>query len=342
MLRIKHWKHKSVLYAGLQQKFQKLSYCHHLGYRRNLKHAESVLVVNQPQKMKEYLKVVTTDGVVLAATRFIPEKANGKTVLINSATGVKQKYYYDFASFLSTEGFHVYTYDYRGIGGSRPDNLRKCSASMKDWGIFDYQSMLKNIIQSHPDSRVVVVGHSIGGQLIGFSPVSSRADAIVMIGSQTPFRKNYPGFWMSLKLYFFWYVAIPFLTRLTGYFPASKLGLFEDLPANVARQWARWAKSENYIFDELPDMETKFAELHQPALMMSLSDDDLAPLKAVHDLMARYPRLKWSHWHIKPEDVLQKKIGHFGFFKKRMRTTLWREVLQWINKPLDVKESKAA
>jgi predicted alpha/beta hydrolase len=331
-----------VLYGAPGQKFRKICYCHLLNDRRNLVREETVLVFNQPQKMKESLRVVTTDGIVLSATRFIPEKANGKVILINSATGVKQKYYSDFASFLANEGFYVYTYDYRGIGGSKPQSLRKFSASMKDWGIFDYPSILKNITQSHPGSRVVVVGHSVGGQLVGFSSISSRADAVVMIASQTPFWKHYPGFWMSTKLYILWYVAIPFLTWMAGYFPSSKLGLFEDLPAAVARQWARWAKSPNYIFDELPDMESKFSELQQPALMVSISDDDLAPSDAVCDLMKRYPGLKWSHWQIKPEDILQKKIGHFGFFKKRMRSTLWMETLRWINKPMELKQDKAA
>ena len=292
--------------------------------------------------MKEYLKVMAKDGVVLSATHFSPAQPNGKVVLINSATGVKQHYYQDFATYLSNHGFNVYTYDYRGIGGSRPESLRGFRALMQDWGLLDYQSMLQHVLRSHPQSRIVVAGHSVGGQLIGFSSLTSRVDAFVMIGSQTPFWKNYKGFWMRIKLFIFWFLTIPFFTKLAGYFPASKLGLFEDLPADVARQWARWAKSENYIFEEMPEMEKKFIALDRPALMISFSDDDLAPKSAVTDLIRRYQKVKWDHWHFKPDDLMQKAIGHFGFFKKRMEDTLWKETLIWMNNPPSIKEKKAA
>jgi predicted alpha/beta hydrolase len=294
------------------------------------------------RKMKETLKVMALDGVVLSATRFSPDKSNGKVVLINSATGVKQNYYHDFASFLSDAGFTVYTYDYRGIGGSRPAKLRGFKASLKDWGVFDYQAMLQDIFRSHPHSGILVAGHSVGGQIVGFSPLTSKVDALVMIGSQTPFWKNYKGFWMQVKLFIFWFVTIPFFTRIAGYFPASKLGLFEDLPKDVAKQWARWARSENYIFGEFPEMENKFSSLNRPALMISFSDDDLAPREAVIDLIQRYGKIRWDHWHFKPEDLMQNVIGHFGFFKKRMQDTLWKETLTWMNNPPSLKESKAA
>src|SRR5688572_2374649 len=205
--------------------------------------------------MKESLKVLTTDGYVLSATRFNPEKSNNKIILINSATGVKQRYYENFAFFLATQGFHVYTYDYRGIGGSRPKKLRGFSASMKDWGTLDYHSMLQNIFQTHRQAKVIVIGHSVGGQLIGFSPASAQVDVVVMIGAQTPYWRNYSGVLMSVKLYSLWYILIPFLSKTFGYFPAKKIGLFEDLPAGVATQWARWAKTQNYAFDELPEMK---------------------------------------------------------------------------------------
>jgi predicted alpha/beta hydrolase len=292
--------------------------------------------------MKETLKVMALDGVILSATRFNPDKSNGKVVLINSATGVNQNYYHDFASFLSNAGFIVYTYDYRGIGGSRPGKLRGFKASMKDWGALDYHAMLQNIIQAHPHSSILVAGHSVGGQIAGFSPLTSKVDALVMIGSQTPFWKNYKGFRMQLKLFIFWFVTIPFFTKIAGYFPASKLGLFEDLPADVAKQWARWAKSENYIFEEFPEMENKFNSLSVPALMISFSDDNLAPREAVIDLIRRYRNVRWDHWHFKPEDLMQNVIGHFGFFKKRMQETLWKETLAWLTKAPSVADNKAA
>jgi predicted alpha/beta hydrolase len=289
--------------------------------------------------MKENIRVTTSDGYQIVLTAFAPEKSNGKVVLINSATGVKQGFYHDFAAWLTNQGFHVFTYDYRGIGLSRPPSLKGFNATMADWGVKDYHAVLKYLFVTYSDAKFIVIGHSVGGQIIGMSPLSENLDVIVMAGAQTPFWKNYP---TAAKLFIFWYAILPLFTKLFGYFPASRLRLFEDLPSGVARQWSRWAKSQNYIFDELPGMKERFAAPGQQALMISFTDDKLAPRPAVDELKGFYKNLKWTHMHVKPEDVLQKEIGHFGFFRKKHAFAFWGEVLNWINKPLQMKESKAA
>jgi predicted alpha/beta hydrolase len=292
--------------------------------------------------MKENLSIRAADGYFLSVTSFSPKRSNRKVILINSATGVKQEYYFEFAQYLAAEGFKVYTYDYRGIGGSRPEKLKGFIASMHDWGSLDYHSMLHYISLAHPDLQLIVIGHSVGGQLVGLSPLSQKVEAFVTVGAQTPYIQNFAGGLMRLKLSLFWKVFIPVLTKITGYFPASSLGLFEDLPLGVAKQWADWAKSRNYVFDEFPDERKRFSSLQQASLMISFSDDDLAPKAAVEDLMQFYPNLKWNHLHLRPEDVLQQKVGHFGFFKNFMQSTMWREAVNWINATLEQKRSKAA
>jgi predicted alpha/beta hydrolase len=76
--------------------------------------------------------------------------------------------------------------------------------------------------------------------------------------------------------------------------------------------------------------------------MISFSDDDLAPKEAVNDLIQRYRKIQWEHWHFKPDELMQNMVGHFGFFKKRMQDTLWKETRAWMNNPPSIKESKAA
>jgi predicted alpha/beta hydrolase len=288
--------------------------------------------------MKESIEVQAQDGYPISVTGFVPTTWNGKVVLINSATGVKQRYYSDFALWLSEQGFRVFTYDYRGIGNSKPASLRGFVAYMHEWGILDYHAVLKHLFAGYPEAQFTVIGHSVGGQLIGMSPLSENVDKIVMIGAQTPFWKNFP---MRKTMFTFWYFMIPLFTKLFGYFPATKLRLFEDLPAEVALEWARWAKHENFIFDDLPFMKDRFSAIHQTALMVSFSDDELAPIAAVEDLKRHYKNLKWDHWRLKPEDILQNEIGHFGFFKKKFSRALWGETLSWISRQR-VGESKAA
>jgi predicted alpha/beta hydrolase len=156
-------------------------------------------------------------------------------------------------------------------------------------------------------------------------------DAFVMIASQTPYWKNFTTT-MKPKLWFFWNLLLPGLTKLFGFFPASKIGLFEDLPKHVALQWQRWANSSNYIFDEYPEVKETFHSLTQPALVLTFEDDTIAPRKAAHDLLQYLPNMKIDHRHHSPEDIAVRAIGHFGFFKKRYKSTLWRESLDWLKK----------
>ena len=58
---------------------------------------------------------------------FKPEEPNGRAVLVNSATGVRQEYYAKYATYLLERGFTVLTYDYRGIGRSLHGPLKDLS-----------------------------------------------------------------------------------------------------------------------------------------------------------------------------------------------------------------------
>ena len=47
------------------------------------------------------IKIKTADYYEITATIFEPANPNGKLLLINSATGVRQQTYYDFAKYFS-------------------------------------------------------------------------------------------------------------------------------------------------------------------------------------------------------------------------------------------------
>ena len=49
----------------------------------------------------------TSDQISLSVKVFEPEISNGKLLLINSATGVKQQIYFSFSNYLAEDGFTV-------------------------------------------------------------------------------------------------------------------------------------------------------------------------------------------------------------------------------------------
>ena len=77
------------------------------------------------------------DGALLAGTLFetVASSQPSAIVLMNAATAVPKTFYGDFCEHVSTKyRYPVLSYDYRGIGQSRPaSSLRRFKAQMSDW-----------------------------------------------------------------------------------------------------------------------------------------------------------------------------------------------------------------
>ena len=73
--------------------------------------------------------IPATDGFPLAATIY---GMGNDVVVVNAATAVPRQFYEAFAQFVAAHGYTVVTYDYRGIGESRPESLRGFAASFSD------------------------------------------------------------------------------------------------------------------------------------------------------------------------------------------------------------------
>jgi predicted alpha/beta hydrolase len=278
------------------------------------------------------LTLPATDGFRLAATLYRSAElpANAPAVLINPATGVKRRYYDRYARYLADSGFVTLTFDYRGIGGSRPRSLRGFSASMTDWAEKDSAGAIAWLSAEHQPRRLLLVGHSLGGQLLGLIPSNQRVDAMLAIAAQS----GYWGFWRGSRKYFMWmvwHVLMPGMTRLFSYFPARRLGLSEDLPAGVARQWAYWGRNPNYIVDDAGQpIREHFAAYNGPIRSYSFSDDIHAPRAAVEALIGCYTQAPKELNHRTPRDLKVDKIGHFGFFREEFRDSLWSETTAWL------------
>lgn len=106
---------------------------------------------------------IASDGYVLHGQYWShnTNKALG-AVLICCATGLKGSYYRNYAQYLSTQGLNVLVYDYRGIGASRPSDMRSLTATMRDWGIYDTEAALLKIIDLNPSTPLYSVCNSVG------------------------------------------------------------------------------------------------------------------------------------------------------------------------------------
>ncbi|MEM8962427.1 MAG: alpha/beta fold hydrolase [Acidobacteriota bacterium] len=296
--------------------------------------------------MPNEITIPAVDGYPLAVTSFPPAvvgtgDAKPPIALINGATGVKRGYYRAFARHLAGSGMHTLTWDYRGIGDSRPDGpLSAMTATMADWGRLDLTGMLQWIYATYPDHTVVTVGHSVGGQLLGLTDEVARVRAACCVGAQCGYYRLWP--WPRRWLLgLFWHLFLPAAVKVAGRYPSRLLGMGEDLPPQVARQWAAWCRNRHFMVDfaGVPLAQT-FDLFGGSLLALSFSDDTYAPEKSVATLVEFFTSATHRrHRHLRPADVEARKIGHFGFFRERFRNTLWRKARRWLwaqvlNRPL--------
>jgi len=256
-------------------------------------------------------------------------------VLINAATGVKRQYYFAYAKYLAGQGFWVITYDYRGIGDSRPGRLRHFEADFLDWGQRDFAGVIDFARRHWPELPLFVVGHSIGGTILGMAPNNEEISAAITVGAQTAYYRDWP-LPARFRLYLLWHLLLPALTRYCGYFPGRYLGMLEDLPRGVINQWH--ARRLDPDFERQLYTATNrlyYDALTCPVLAIGLGDDPIGSPPALARLHRLFRQAPVEMRIIHPADIGEKRIDHFGFFRRRFEANLWRKTVEWMRVELE-------
>lgn len=276
------------------------------------------------------LTLAARDGVRLAATLHEPALPNGAALLLNSGTGIPRQFYAAFATHLAAHGFAVLTYDYRGVGGSESP----AAASVEQWGRLDQASMVDHLARLRPGAPIGLIGHSFGGQVLGLADNISRVGAAFLVCSQSGHWRHWPAGRRRWRMLALWWLLIPGLTAATGRFPGSWIGT-ANLPASVARSWARWGRSRHYVCDpQGRPLRPHNDEVAIPIRWLSFVDDPIAPFEAVEALASYYPNAAIERRHLTPADVGVESVGHFGFFRKTMPRAAWDGVGHWFEERL--------
>jgi predicted alpha/beta hydrolase len=282
----------------------------------------------------EPLQLTTEDGAQIAARVYRPDSQSTSTraaVLIAPAMGVHQQFYRPFARWLAEQGYLTLTFDYRGMGESRPvhvrDSLRGFQADLFDW-VRDYDAALVAAGDMAPGLPLYVVGHSLGAQLPGMLPHRDRISGLVSVASGSGYwRDNAPG--ARRFVLYFWYFAVPLATRLWGYFPGRRLRKVGDLPKGVILQWRRWCLNPRYhVGAEGEPVRAAFEQARFPVVALSMTDDELMTERGTRVLVDCYANAPRRIERIAPADVQARRIGHFGFFREQFESTLWRRTAE--------------
>ncbi|HHL31427.1 MAG TPA: alpha/beta fold hydrolase [Oceanospirillales bacterium] len=277
---------------------------------------------------------LTTDlGYPIAVNEFLPANKPKACVLIASATGVKQTLYCKFSQFLAEQGYAVYTFDYGGIGESKTTSLKAFDTSASNWSNNDLEAVIQHSKKRHGDMKLMLIGHSIGGQLIGINPSAKNVDGILLVAAQTGYWPLWKGS-EKIKMFLVWYFLMPTLTRLFGYFPGKSIGSSEDLPKAMALEWRKWCVSPNYLFDHNPHASDLYNAIKCPIHSFSAEDDNFAPKVTVDWLTEKYNNADKVRIHLVPKEIGADKIGHFGYFRSKNKGIIWNLLLKHLDQLL--------
>lgn len=254
-----------------------------------------------------------------------------EVLIIASATGVKQEFYSKFAHFIQSHGIAVLTFDYYGIGHSLTQPIRNIKINAEAWAKNDLQSVIEYTVDRFPNARKLLLGHSIGGQLIGLTPAATQIDTILLVAAQSGYWRYWSGRGRA-EMWFNWFVLFPTLLPTFGYLPSKKITGMENLPRTMAQQWRNWGTYKNYYLDDPTLGTTYFEDIQARVTAFSIEDDKFAPKAAVQWLTSQFKNSDVESLHLEAKEFNSKQIGHFGIFKDRFEDSIWPLLLTHLRK----------
>lgn len=276
------------------------------------------------------IKLQAADGYTLAATLFLPRRAKRKqAILINSAAAVPRKIYKGFATYLAGRGAVVLTYDYRGIGGSRPKSLKGFPAKMGDWARLDATAAVNWMRTRYKEHPLDVIGHSFGGQAVGLIANNTEIQRTLFIAASAPHWRLLASPERYRVYAMMKYLGQP-LAHTVGYV-SGRLGIGEDMPKDVFLQWSSWVMNPRYFFtDDTLEGRGNFEKYRGELRAFCIADDPWGTRAAVDLLCSGFTSIEPQIVDIVPKENDAGQIGHFGFFRPQHRKTLWRKAGDWL------------
>ena len=275
----------------------------------------------------EKISITARDGYRLGATRFAASGPAKGNLLIAGGTGVPQRFYRRFAEYAAQQGFNVLTIDYRGTGESSPASLKGFEMDYLDWSEKDLPAAVD--LLSQDGLPLYWIGHSFGGHAIGMLPNHDRLTACYCFGTGA----GWAG-WMprgeAIKIRLFWKVIMPLIVARKGYMAWSVLGMGDDLPRGVYRDWKRWCQFPHYYFDdpEMQHVHERYAAVRTPCAFITSRDDPWAPPRSRDAFVKGYRNAPLTIEDIEPAPG-KPAIGHMGYFRSEAQP-FWDEALGWL------------
>lgn len=275
--------------------------------------------------MHEEPTVIAAPDARLDARLFLPEGAPAAAVVLHGATGVPRDYYAPFARWMATErGAACLIYGYRGTGDLSPEAQRRSKVTMIDWGLLDQSAALSWLRARLPDAPLRVIGHSLGGFMTMLHKDAGAVAQLTAVCAGPAWWRRAPAAGRG-RAFAFWHVLGPGAVTMRGYLPGKALGLGQNMPAGVFRDWKRWCTNRDL---HMPDWGGALPRPVDPPFagrltLVGASDDEMIPPAVVRDLARFYPAARATEYReMTPEAAGLPRLGHIGAFAPRAKA-IW-------------------
>jgi predicted alpha/beta hydrolase len=232
-------------------------------------------------------------------------------VVVLPAMGVEAAYYRPVVLQIRDAGLSVVTVDQRGHGLSEVRARRGVDYGYHELASIDLPATLDAVRSRFPDTPIVALGHSLGGQIACLHAAAHPGGlaGIALIASCTV---HYSGwrFPMNVAILLRTQTARP-LVALFGYFPGKRVGFAGAEGKQQMIDWAKNGLHGRYEIANSPyDYESLLAEVEIPILAMTLDGDHYAPPASTQNLLDKMPRAPITRRHFTTADMDESRLHH--------------------------------
>lgn len=197
-------------------------------------------------------------------------------MLFAPAMAIGSAYYRPLLEEFRARGWEAEALSRRGHERDAPPASRT-----NDWGyadeIDDMARAVRRSREERPDRPVLLLGHSLGGQMaMGHQLTREAADGVVLVGAALPHHLLYPRFGLGIAVLA---GVIPVVTTLVGHHPRPLFG--GPGSRTLMREWSWMALTGR------PPYATR-RRTAEPVLAVTLEGDDLAVPRAIRALADRW------------------------------------------------------
>ncbi|SDG03621.1 Predicted alpha/beta hydrolase [Lentzea fradiae] len=228
-------------------------------------------------------------------------------VLVVPAMGIVATYYDPLARGVAATGSPVVVCDLRGHGGSTPGVSRASRFGQQELVAVDLPAAVAVTRREFPGRPVVLLGHSIGGQLGAayLGRPEADVDGLALIASGTPHHRVYPRL-RGLRVLLGTQTAA-LLGRAWGYFPGDRVGFGGRESARVITDWARFARTGRFAPAGADlDYEQAMSRVDLPVLVVSVEGDLMHTPAAMDELTGKLASKRVTRLRYTAADAGQK------------------------------------